>query len=340
MSACARSASSKTSTSCPRTWPPAPPAGRATGRSRCSRAARDGLDLLGWARIVARRAGGDRSLREVLIAAPHFSPRTRGPPRAPAERRARPCTCSRSRHSPRERRCFELESHPAPAKPSLIGGSTSLLARLLRVLEGAAAVSGAGGVRPAGSGLPDLRARRARRARLRRRRGGRRRRSRCPSKRERLRERVELRARSARSCTSWLVRLADGPAPSSRAAASRRDALVEHCADEAHAGVTAHSVPWNSDGSEPIDWVGVDIDGRPVVGAIRSTLGIRDVPALVAGWHLLDLEREVWTPGAVGLPRSSSRPRASRPRRARSSSRWPGRSARRTVPAAPARELP
>ena len=107
---------------------------------------------------------------------------------------------------------------------------------------------------------------------------------------------------SARSCTTAIVRLArdarllDG-------AAARRDALVERCADEAHAGVTARWLPWNDDGSDPIDWVGIDIAGRPVVGAIRATLGIADVPALVAGWHLLDLEREIWTPGAVGFPR-------------------------------------
>src|SRR5262249_56827400 len=70
-----------------------------------------------------------------------------------------------------------------------------------------------------------------------------------------------------------------------------------------HAGVTAGWRPWNREGRDLIDWVGVDIDGRPVVGAIRESLQIADVPGLIAGWHLLDLERSIWTPGASGPPR-------------------------------------
>jgi hypothetical protein len=260
---------------------------------------RDGLDLLGWARIGARRAGGERSLREVLIAAPSFSPRTR-------QAAARAAECGPSVHLlalpalAEEREVFELESHPTPPKPSLIGGSTSVLGRVLRVLEGAAAMSGAGGVRPAGADyLLYVRGERAARISvvgdevgvaisL-------------PEKRE-LRVSDASFARSGAELHDWIVRLAQDTRLLDGAAA-RRDALVERCADEAHAGVTARWLPWNDDGSDAIDWVGIDIAGRPVVGAIRSRLGIKDVPALVAGWHLLDLEREIWTPGAVGFPR-------------------------------------
>ena len=260
---------------------------------------RDGLDLLGWALIGARRSGGERSLREVLIAAPSFSPRTR-------QAAARAAECGPSVHLltlpalAEEREVFELESHPTPPKPSLIGGSTSVLGRMLRVLEGAAAMSGAGGVRPAGADyLLYVRGERAARISL--------------VADEvvvaiSLLETRELRVSDA-SCArvgaelhDWIVRLAQDTRLLDGAAA-RRDALVERCADEAHAGVTARWLPWNDDGSDAIDWVGIDIAGRPVVGVIRSRLGIKDVPALVAGWHLLDLEREIWTPGAVGFPR-------------------------------------
>ncbi len=260
---------------------------------------RDGLDLLGWARIAARRAGGERGLREVMIAAPSFSTRTR-------RAAARAAECGPSVHLvalpalAERREIYELESHPAAPKPSLIGGTTSLLGRTLRVLEGAAALTGAGGVRPAGSdfilyvrgeraarisvvadevavaiALPEPRNLRVHDANF-------------ASLAPELQEAVVRLARDAR--------LLDG-------ASARRDALVERCADEAHAGVTARWLPWNDDGRDPIDWVGIDIGGRPVVGAIRSTLGIADVPALIAGWHQLDLDREIWTPGAVGFPR-------------------------------------
>ena len=297
---------------------------------------RDGLDLLGWALIAARRAGGDRSLREVLIAAPHFSPRTRQAAARAAERGpsvhllALPALAEGTE-------VFELESHPAPPKPSLIGGSASLLARLLRVLEGAAAVSGSGGVRIAGAEyLVYVRGERAARVFVD---------GSGVGVAISLPERRTVQvtdasfARTGAELHDWLVRLAED-ARLLDSAAARRDALVERCADEAHAGVTAHSVPWNSDGGEPIDWVGVDIDGRPVVGSIRSALAISDVPALVAGWHLLDLDREIWTPGAVGLPRIfvSAESIATEARELLESLAGPIGAG--TVPAAPARDLP
>ena len=69
-----------------------------------------------------------------------------------------------------------------------------------------------------------------------------------------------------------------------------------------------------------------------MVGAIRTMLGVADVPALVAGWHVLDLEREIWTPGAVGFPRIFvSAERVDREAR-ESSSRSPDRSARARCP--------
>ena len=46
---------------------------------------REGLDLFGWARIAARRAG-DRPLHEVYVAAPFFSARTRAAAERAAER--------------------------------------------------------------------------------------------------------------------------------------------------------------------------------------------------------------------------------------------------------------
>ncbi len=260
---------------------------------------RDGLDLLGWARIAARRAGGGRSLNEVLIAAPQFSLRTRRAASRAAE-------CGPSVHLlalpalAEEGATFELESHPAPARPSIVGGSTNLLARVLRVLEGASAVSGGGGVRPAGSSyLLYVRGERAARVSVE---GDEVVVSIALPENRTIRATEAGFARIGADLHEWVVRLADDTKLLDGSAA-RRDALVERCADEAHAGVTARWLPWNEQGDDAIDWVGIDIAGRPVVGAIRPRIEVSDVPGLVAGWHLLDLDREIWSPGAIGAPR-------------------------------------
>src|SRR5262245_11417480 len=109
---------------------------------------RDGLDLLGWARIAARRAG-ERPLHEVWVAAPFFSTRTRAAAERAAERG--PILHLLTLPSLAAPETFAVDSFPPRPAPSLLGGSASLLARVLRVIQGAAAVTSAGAVHPAGS---------------------------------------------------------------------------------------------------------------------------------------------------------------------------------------------
>jgi len=261
---------------------------------------RDGLELLGWARIAAARAGNGRGLREVFIAAPFFSERTRRAAARAGELGLVVHLLSLPGLADPGGETFEIDDHPARPAPTLFGGGATLLARVLRVIEGAAAVTSAGGVRPAGQeylvfvrgervarvsaagdgvavaiALPDPRDVRVDEANF-------------------PRWGVELH--------EWLVSLAQDPRLLEGEAA-RRDDEIERAAEEARAGVTARWLPWNREGRELIDWVGIDIDGRPVVGAIRDSVQISDVPGLIAGWHLLDLERATWTPGASGTPR-------------------------------------
>ncbi|HKC51767.1 MAG TPA: hypothetical protein VKF60_13300, partial [Myxococcota bacterium] len=260
---------------------------------------RDGLELLGWARIAARRAGGGRALREVFIAAPFFSERTR----AAAARAGELGLVLHLLSLPglaEGSETFEIDDHPARPAPTLFGGGATLLARVLRVIEGAAAVTSAGGVRPAGSEyLVFVRGERVARV--------------LPDGEDvavalELPEQKQVQVSEANfprwgvELHEWLVALAQDPRLLEGEAA-RRDDEIERAADEAHAGVTARWLPWNREGTDLIDWVGIDIDGRPVVGAIREELEVADVPGLVAGWHLLDLERATWTPGASGPPR-------------------------------------
>jgi hypothetical protein len=84
---------------------------------------RDGLDLLGWARIAARRAG-ERPLHEVYVAAPFFSARTRAAAERAAERG--PILHLLTLPSLAEPETFALESFPPRAEPSLLGGGAFL----------------------------------------------------------------------------------------------------------------------------------------------------------------------------------------------------------------------
>jgi len=261
---------------------------------------RDGLELLGWARIAARRAGGGRPLREVFIAAPFFSERTRRAAARAGELGLVVHLLSLPALADAASETFEIDDHPARPSPTLFGGGATLLARVLRVIEGAAAVTSAGGVRPAGSEyLVFVRGERV---------------ARVLAEGEGVAVALALPEHKQIHVTEsnfprwgvelheWLVSLAQDPRLLDGEAA-RRDDEIERAADDARAGVTARWLPWNREGTDLIDWVGIDIDGRPVVGAIRESLEVADVPGLVAGWHLLDLERATWTPGASGPPR-------------------------------------
>ncbi len=261
---------------------------------------RDGLELLGWARVAARRAGGGRALREVFVAAPFFSARTRSAAARAGEHGLVLHLLSLPALADSGSETFELDDHPARPIPTLFGGGATLLARVLRVIEGAAAVTSAGGVRPAGSEyLVFVRGERV---------------ARVMPEGEGVAVALTLPENKNVHVTEsnfprwgvelheWLVALAQDPRLLEGESA-RRDDEIERAADDAHAGVTARWLPWNREGTDLIDWVGIDIDGRPVIGAIRESVGVGDVPGLVAGWHLVDLERGTWTPGASGSPR-------------------------------------
>jgi len=265
-------------------------------------ARRDSLELLGWARVAASRGGNGRSLREVLIAAPFFGERTRRAAARAGEHGLVLHLVSLPALGDAGE-AFSVESHPARPEPALLGGGATLLARVLRVIEGAAAVTSAGGVRPAGGGEYQVFVRGARVARVAEEGEGVGVSVTQPESRQIHVNEANF-PRWGVELHEWLVSLAQDPRLLESDAA-RRDAEIERAADEARAGVTARWLPWKREGEEIIDWVGVDIDGRPVVGLIRDAIEMADVPGIVAGWHLVDLERATWTPGATGSPRIS-----------------------------------
>jgi hypothetical protein len=78
---------------------------------------------------------------------------------------------------------------------------------------------------------------------------------------------------------------------------------IEQQATAAGCRVVGRWLPWNTDGSNPVDWVGVDANGRPVLGVVRASATLADVPGWIAALHVLEEERERWVPDAQGPPR-------------------------------------
>ena len=75
---------------------------------------------------------------------------------------------------------------------------------------------------------------------------------------------------------------------------------AERAASGASARLTARWVPWNDDGRDAVDWVGVDHLGRPVVGVSRASVRLADVPALYAGIEAVRANLSALAPGARG----------------------------------------
>jgi hypothetical protein len=98
-----------------------------------------------------------------------------------------------------------------------------------------------------------------------------------------------------------VLRLAQDPRLLDRAGPSDDD--VERQARGLGVRLTARYMPWTASGADPVDWVGVDADGRPVLAALGGSIGLAGVPRLVAAIGRLIAEPALWVPGASGMPR-------------------------------------
>jgi hypothetical protein len=261
----------------------------------------EGPELLGWARVATFLAASRGSVHEVVVAAPAVGARTRrlaaqstgaGPPlRLLVIPALAPVA-----DEPFVQEVFPPHSHPRPH----VGPASTVLDRVLRVLEGAAAVTGIGDVRPASEGFvlymrgvlvlqfesdgegvvvtflePDKRQVRI----------------------------VEPNfARWGKDLHEHVLRLAQNARFGERPQAAR-GAAVEEVAAGADVRVTARWLPWNREGIDPMEWVGIDSSGRPVLGLIRQSVGLSDVPALCSALALLGEASDLWTPGADGPAR-------------------------------------
>jgi hypothetical protein len=84
---------------------------------------------------------------------------------------------------------------------------------------------------------------------------------------------------------------------------ARQDAAVEEITARTGVRLTARWLPWNLEGTHPIDWVGIDGSARPVIGLVRRSVGLSDIPAICSALALLVERGDLWVPGAVGPAR-------------------------------------
>ncbi|MEE8313198.1 MAG: hypothetical protein V3R91_02660 [Myxococcota bacterium] len=258
---------------------------------------RDGLDLLGWARVAALRAGEDSPVREVLVAAPVLSDCTR---RA-AERASRSGPIldliAVPSLAPAADEIFDAAglASGAPALP--IDDAGSVLVRVVRVVEGAVAVASAGGVRPTGDAHAIYL--RGERVGLITREGDGAIVTMLVPDRHRIQVTDANFARWGPDLHEMIVQLAQDP----RLLEAQSGRSLEQAAADAGAHLTARWIPWSADGADPLDWAGVDSSGRPVLGASAESVGLAEVPRLIAGLCLLEEARELWVPRSVGPAR-------------------------------------
>jgi hypothetical protein len=261
----------------------------------------EGPELLGWARVATFLAASRGSVHEAIVAAPAVGARTRrlaaqstgaGPPlRLLAIPALAPVA-----DEPFVQEVFPPYSYPRPR----VSPAATLLDRVLRVLEGAAAVTGIGDVRPASEGFvlymhgvlvlqfeSDGEGVAATFLE--------------PEKRQ-VRIVEPNFARWGKDLHEHVLRLAQDARLGERPQAAR-GAAVEEVAAGAEVRVTARWLPWNREGTNPMEWVGIDSSGRPVLGLIRPSVGLSDVPALCSALALLSEASDFWTPGAEGPAR-------------------------------------
>lgn len=262
---------------------------------------RDGLDLLGWAHVALQQCEANTPVGEVMLAAPQFGARSRRAARRAATSGPviRLVSAPALAEVPEE--LLVQETFPEACESAARGvDPRSVLERVLRVVEGAAAVTSCAGLRstPTGyllyvRGLPTLQitpedenavvtflAPERRRVHV----GE----GNFPRWGVELHEAILQLAQDPRLLTDELM---------------DRERAVERMASDSGCRVTGRWLPWSVDGADPVDWVGVDSSGRPVLGVVRKAPTLADAAGWIAALHVLEDERAQWVLGAEGAPR-------------------------------------
>ena len=262
---------------------------------------RDGLDLVGWAQLLAAVPEALPDCAEVVLVAPLFGSRTR---RA-AERVAMSGPALRLVTYPglADPSAELLDQEVFPADRALLGSgsdASSVFERVLRAIDGAAAITSCGALRRVTNGYvlymrgaPVLQV--------------------VPEgdsvavtfsapESRRVHVGEQNFSRWGGELHETVLQLAQDPRLLNNQLESRQRA-IERVAADAGCRITGYSIPWNADGSNPADWVGIDTAGRPVLGIMRSSITLGDAAGWLASLQVLEEERERWVPGARGATR-------------------------------------
>jgi len=258
---------------------------------------RDGPDLLGWGCVASCLAAGPMP-EEVIIAAPSISTSTRSIAAAAARQGPplRLVSVPALAQTPED--LFEEELLPGEQTRDGWQPASGLLRdRVLRIVEGAAILTGVGAVRSIAAGYavyvrgllvlnfgsegdgvgvecfePDKRHIHISEANL---------------------------PRWGLDLHETIVEMAQDPRLQGREESQRFD-IAERAAATAGVRITARSMPWTADGADPVDWIGIDASSRPVIGLVRPWIGLAHVATLMAALYRVSAEPGVWAPGTRG----------------------------------------
>ena len=261
---------------------------------------RDGLDLIGWAAVAALRAEEDQPPHEVMIAAPLLGARTRSAALRASSSGPALVLLSVPGLASASQEIFDLASRNGEEFEAPLDPSSPVVIRVARVVEGAAAVASSGGVRATSDGYAIYL--RGERVGVIVRDGDGAAVTMLVPDRHRIHITEGNFARWGPDLHEMIVELAQDPRLLESDAAGRSRAF-ERAAGGVGARITARWIPWNHEGSDPLDWAGVDATGRATLGASGTSLELAGVPRLIAGLHLLEEERERWVPGSSGSTR-------------------------------------
>jgi hypothetical protein len=260
---------------------------------------RPGEDLIGWARAALALAEPDVAAGEVVIAAPVHPSLVRELAADMSRSGLRVHLLTVAGLADAAEEIFDLQTLPGDAP--LLDARSGVYERVAHVLQGAAAITSCGGLRPTSAGCA-LYLRGVLAARMRREAEGVAVSIVVPDKRRVFVNEGNF-PRWGVDLHEIVVQLAQDP----RLAAERAEDEVDEAAAQAGVRVTARWIPCSPEGALFADWVGVDAGGRAHVGIARERARLADVVALATALHLVGAERERWAPGSVGEIRVDAR---------------------------------
>ncbi|MCE2392120.1 MAG: hypothetical protein J4G09_11650 [Proteobacteria bacterium] len=258
-------------------------------------ARRPGEDLLGWGILATQHP--DVASKELVIAAPFHPPLV--------ERlAARAASLGLSVHllsvpglAEASDEISELHSYPDVGRLHPLEGLLSVEQRVIRVLEGASALTSLGGTRRTSAGWV-LYVRGKLAAQVRRDGDGVAVSLVLPQKRRIFVTESNF-PRWGIELHEMVIQLTQDPRLLDETLGDRERA-VEKAAADAGAALTATWIPCSPDGDTCLDWVGVDSKRRAAIGLISAEVGPEQAATLATGQLLVLENRAVWAAGSDG----------------------------------------